>query len=203
MPLPQHVKLQLPVDIVEKIKKDSIMSDFESFVFSPDFQTVRLSIAGRAAALLGDPLLAYEIIRLGAVIDLADHEGQTPLLKATNALALCHISSAVESPCLSFAYAASGQSPRRAAPQETKRRNLLKRLHHVIKVLVEQHADVNCVVHGLSPLYGVCQACDWELVELLLRHGANPDAWAASAKAPASVFTTNQDKEKFRALRAK
>jgi hypothetical protein len=207
------------------------MSDLESAVYDPTVQAARGSIVVHSAnantgfrdgiddaastpqftflsiaVLHADPLLAYEIIRLGANVNLPDREGQTLLLKATSNFAIALANHAVEPPCFQMPTTKSAQRLRRAVNPEIKHHNLLERIRLIIKILVGQHADVNRASGGTTPLHSLCLTRDWELIELLLRHGANPFARGGpemGGKTPPDVFMTQRDKTRFRALLAK
>lgn len=47
------------------------------------------------------------------------------------------------------------------------------RLTSVARILIEQHADVNATVDGLSILELSCRWKDWETIALLLKHHAH------------------------------
>ncbi|KAF8844698.1 hypothetical protein BDN67DRAFT_1007867 [Paxillus ammoniavirescens] len=230
-PPPKCEKIQLPDNLVKSLKANTIMSDLESAAYDPTTQAGRGSIVVHRAnantglrdgiddaastpqftflsiaVLHADPLLAYEIIRLGANVNLPDREGQSPLLKAATNFAIALANHAVEPPRFQMPTTESAQRLRRAANPELKHHNLLERIRLIIKILIGQHADVNRASGGITPLHSLCLTQDWELIELLLRHGANPFARGGpemGEKTPPDVFMTQRDKTRFRALLAK
>ncbi|KAF9066083.1 hypothetical protein BDP27DRAFT_1057628 [Rhodocollybia butyracea] len=118
----------------------------------------------------GDPLFAFESIRLGALVNATNGRGQTPLLQC-----LERMYDLVE---LEKIIAFSPPSLRAAAGLDNL--TFLKaRMNRIALLLVEQHADVNATVKwqgkSVTPLYfATCVLRDFELARLLLTHGADP-----------------------------
>ncbi|KAJ7222681.1 hypothetical protein C8J57DRAFT_1392071 [Mycena rebaudengoi] len=139
----------LPTALVEKIKSDPMMVGFESAVFKQHAHEIRLEVrdqwgAPRApdaflirddtigfttdslrttlhiAAFQGDVLAVYELLYLGATPDVKDKSGITPI-------------------CFALAQLAMATAP-----------HAVSRLTCVIRILVEQHAELNSTV--LHPL---------------------------------------------------
>ncbi|KAH7916972.1 hypothetical protein BV22DRAFT_941908 [Leucogyrophana mollusca] len=151
--------------------------DNEVYVFpkpgsNPMSAPERASVLLYFAAALADPLLACEVIRLGADVD-QESEGVTPLQVAVSKMAWVY----TEVPCRPSSDAESLNGNKTQDDPDmlyfTEKQNLLKRFQHVATSFIEQHADVNRSKDGLTPLHGACQAHSWELIALLLRHGAD------------------------------
>ena len=98
------------------------------------------------AATLGDPLLACEMIRLGAEVDIVDRKGNTPLLLALQRLRSCQL-----------AVQMGLQIPSRTLSHRWTPASV-QRLAFIARILIEQHADVNRAVDGDTPLHYACQA---------------------------------------------
>jgi hypothetical protein len=78
-------------------------------------------------------------------------------------------------------------------------RTMPARLEYIACILIEQHADVNHAVNGISPLHLACRARNWNLIALLLEHGANPSP-APTTQYPAMLLSSSTDKTHFLAL---
>ncbi|KAJ8521551.1 hypothetical protein ONZ45_g1750 [Pleurotus djamor] len=103
----------------------------------------------------GDVILACEMIRLGSKIDVLDSKGRTPLLLGTIRLA-------------NLARRATTDRP----PSPSK--GPYPRILTILRILIEHLADVSYIFNRRTPLHYACDARDWELVALLINHGANP-----------------------------
>ncbi|KZT01523.1 uncharacterized protein LAESUDRAFT_459678 [Laetiporus sulphureus 93-53] len=83
-------------------------------------------------------------------------------------------------------------------PRAGKRDAVSRRVVRIATTLVEQHADVNVVMDGCSPLTYACQALQWPLIELLLLHGAR-----LPSRQPSGLFdglSSRSDSSRFAAL---
>ncbi|KAJ3926901.1 MAG: hypothetical protein NXY57DRAFT_904830, partial [Lentinula lateritia] len=114
-----------------------------------------------------DPLLAAEIIRLGALVDKINGRGQTPLLHTLERLG-----------DVDALYEQSRKSSSLMA-RLIRFDHWRARLKFIAILLIDQHADVNATVQWggrtVTPLFfaaGVAR--DFDLVAILLAHGANP-----------------------------
>ncbi|KAF8823978.1 hypothetical protein HHX47_DHR9000080 [Lentinula edodes] len=115
-----------------------------------------------------DPLLAAEIIRLGALVDKINGRGQTPLLHALERLG-----------DIDALYEQSRKSSSLMA-RLMRFDHWRARLKFIAILLIDQHADVNATVQWggrtVTPLFFAAGiARDFDLVAILLAHGANPD----------------------------
>ncbi|KAK7063879.1 hypothetical protein R3P38DRAFT_15964 [Favolaschia claudopus] len=112
-----------------------------------------------------DPALLCEMIRQGALIEKPNDKGQTPLLLALKRI--WDVSSLLRAHAI-FPLLQGDKA---------KTENALRRLRYIARTLVEQHADVNstitCDGKVVSSLHIACAARDWDLLALLLDHGAN------------------------------
>ena len=170
-------RLQL-LDIESSFSPDSFI--FESPISGhPDAEIPRTYL--QMACLIGDPLLLCEMIRTGAKIDQKDSKGITGLYMALESLCSSQMQMALHIPHM--------------MPFLSEMR---ARLEYVARVLVEQHADVNHAVDGITPLHLACKAGQWDLIELLLKHGANPSP--RSATHPATLLSLSSDRSRFSAL---
>ncbi|KDQ26769.1 hypothetical protein PLEOSDRAFT_168897 [Pleurotus ostreatus PC15] len=108
------------------------------------------------AVFNGDVILACEMIRLGAGIDIVDSRGNTPLMIGTIRLAEL--------------YRLHGPLTRSFVPSE----NPYPRIATIVRTLVEHLANANFTSNRRTPLHHACETHDWELITLLINHGANP-----------------------------
>ncbi|KAG6906511.1 hypothetical protein DXG01_013538 [Tephrocybe rancida] len=207
----------LPLELIAKITQDSTLSTKgPSAVFSQDFHAIRLKIVdcrkpetantiydisgcprkvSRAdqkvlmghihlAAEVGDPLTIYELIRLGCTADLQDGEGLTALI-----IVMGHIATIRLGTHLLLRTSST----------------MLARFKLIARILLDQHADVNHNFEGLTPLLFACRAADWEMIELLLKHGARPNldpssTGGASTRFHLELLHTPQDIVRFHSL---
>lgn len=155
------------------------------------------------AAMIGDVLLLCEMIRIGAIIDIQDRKGSTALSMVLESLVTCQAAIALGLP---------GPDPKTSGIKRLKklsvsdiRLSAVQRFTFIARTLIEQHADVNHTVNGLTPLHLACKAEDWDIIILLLQHGANPNPTAQSQKfpSPQSLLTTNNDRTRFSTLVSK
>lgn len=211
----------LPADFLQKLKAEPMMVDHESMIFSSEFQAVRLGIVDRhaedhhgpdtlgkvqmpagmnlpeaqdtalaqihIAVIDADPLHLCEMIRLGADMDKEDSKGHTPLWLATQVFASY----------LMFMRAGI-PFPGAGAPGSTP--SIVNRLKFIVQTLIEQHVNVNHAVEGMTPLHWTCQAQDWDLIALLLKHGARPSLPGSKLAPPVNLLPSARDKSRFRTL---
>ncbi|GBE87914.1 hypothetical protein SCP_1201390 [Sparassis crispa] len=111
------------------------------------------------AVARGDIPLTYECLRLGVGVDISDMCGRTPLLLATEMIA-----NTVESQ-------AAGRDGANNKAAETR-----ARLVRIATLLIEQHAELYVAQRGGGDsIFGYAfNTLQWPLIELLLRHGAQP-----------------------------
>ncbi|TFK48402.1 hypothetical protein OE88DRAFT_522281 [Heliocybe sulcata] len=142
----------------------------------------------RAAAQQGEPSLALEMIRLGACIDYPDTELTTPLV-----LGLTHlvVLTAVAAEC-------PAQLSRSEDYHRSKRRVI--RIAWVCKLIIEQHADVNKTDGDYAPLDLACKVEHWNLITLLLEHGANPERRGPDGLQAVNRLTATGSKTRFLGL---
>ncbi|EJD43857.1 hypothetical protein AURDEDRAFT_185421 [Auricularia subglabra TFB-10046 SS5] len=120
----------------------------------------------QVASCSGDLLLAYEMLRWGARTDVKDAYGDTPLATALQAQLLYHELTAQMAVKLGPQFVASTSSFMNRRPGA---------IAEIAKLLVKHHADVNIDTESGTPLFIACEVEDWELIELLLQHGADPE----------------------------
>jgi len=207
MPLPKA--LLVPQELLQRLQPQLHMIDnCPSIALEPEFHGERLQLLDpnsslsadnflisptgghpdleiphtylQTACLIGDPLLLCEMIRIGATIDMKDPKGITGLYMA------------LESLCTSkMALQVSGMIPLLT--------EMRRRLVYVTRVLIEQHADVNHTVNGMTPLHLACKAGQWDLITLLLKHGANPSPRSTTQPLPAMLLPSS-DRSRFSKL---
>ncbi|TDL24233.1 hypothetical protein BD410DRAFT_827242 [Rickenella mellea] len=131
-------------------------------ISNSDNQESFLHIASRQ----GDIPLAYEMIRLGASIDAKDTQGQTALFHALQMFSALTVQMEERPPHSKSENENPHLHPNRAA-----------RIKIVARLLIEQHADVNIALDRLTCLRMLFRprSKDWELIELLIAHGARDD----------------------------
>lgn len=187
------LKPQLPEKFVQELLARPGFSDPKSHIFLPEYQSTRFKMvtgsnptrmdmhadstlqlrdgdygfgetSRRNALHLGsvtaDPLLTCEIIRMGATIDYQDAQGYTALWLAARSL--------ITVAAMTWKGPADVTPPprKRPSPQFTKRTVF------IMRALTEQHANVNISCEGVTPLSFACLTRSWELITLLLEHGA-------------------------------
>jgi hypothetical protein len=216
--MPSH-KPQLPAQFVQKLLAMPTFSDINSFVFTQPFHEHRFKMVtgsnptkadlsaditvcleegnsigmgpneGRTylhlGSVVGDPLLVCEMIRLGATIDLQDARGATALWLATSYLEKSIDATKRRRHAQVMGYS---QTP---APDPTRR------IVYSIHTLIGQRANVNIVHDGLTPLHFACRAKNWDIITLLLEHGAIASLQSAS---PNTLFTNPKDRKHFETL---
>jgi hypothetical protein len=196
----------LPAEYVQKVLSNDLMGDFQSSVFSSSAHELRVAVrnwikplspdnyfglqdstAGFTKeakrthlhyhAVEGDVLSVSELITFGATPGMADSDGTTPLHLVGHEMAM------VKNPLVTVIKVdGSGL---------TNKRRLYARLAWVLRILVEQHANVNIMIGVDSLLNLACSWKDWDIISLLLKHGATPSPGSASR------FTFSTDKKRF------
>ncbi|KAK7034713.1 hypothetical protein VNI00_012120 [Paramarasmius palmivorus] len=196
-------------EVVDTVAPRSIDRNTDISRFPPSFRriTERLgSISSfqkgekktllHAAAIDGDLALAYEIIRMGIDIDRKDKNGCTALFHSlVDLMVLCQNLEEVNKLDLP-------QLARRAKsslPKTFDTEYLTKRIAsqtRIATLLIEQHADVNVGVFGVTPIIIAIESSRWGIVELLLRHGASlPQTSDAEDKPYPDHFVCNCGKK--------
>ena len=123
------------------------------------------------AAHDADVPLTYEIIRMGISINSKDKNGITALLLAVARLLALHDTlSIVNGP--NFALKLDTPESAREALKPDYINKMIESQAQIATLIIEQHADVNAGAFGFTPLSLAAAAGRWDLVELLLRHGA-------------------------------
>lgn len=212
----------IPDDLVEKLKADPKLDATKSMVTTKEWRRIRLSLVktdtgGNSpdgpvvlpedelgtsytledrktwlhyASEIGDPCVALEIIRLGATIDSRDNKGHTPLSRG---MMMASWSSLIVAD-------ANASTPWALCPDPVAAEKNIDRMRWVCRLLVEQHADVNVVVDDIAPLDYACLAKDWEAIELLLVHGAEPRRQDEDESPVGQLCSEGDDKERFHKL---
>ncbi|KAF7337584.1 hypothetical protein MSAN_02231700 [Mycena sanguinolenta] len=147
---------------------------------------------------LTDPPFACEAIRHGTPIDQKSGRGQTPLLHALERLrelrAVLKISNISIPSLQEFQYKA-----------RLANLNAIDRVRYIIRVLIAQHADVDSTGTWkggkvVSSLHFACAMGDWDLIALLLEHGAKSKPTPACADAEDFLMEAT-DKRRFRDMK--
>jgi hypothetical protein len=86
--------------------------------------------------------------------------------------------------------------------QQVDFRNAIAQCAWVARILVEQHADVDREVGGVSVLHLACQSANWETISLLLEHGATAPGATPDAQL-ISYFTSPAERKQLATLIAK
>jgi ankyrin repeat protein len=128
----------------------------------------------------GDVLALSELIGLGAIIDLADSNGHTSLHLATLEMVK------VKSPGVLIFSKACG-----AYMRATDKERFFHQLAWVLHILIEQHANINIMAGGDTLIDLTCKWKDWDIVTLLLKHGAT------TSLITSSLFRSSADKKHF------
>ncbi|EPQ56112.1 hypothetical protein GLOTRDRAFT_128069 [Gloeophyllum trabeum ATCC 11539] len=197
----------IPAEVLRKLRTDPLLDVDNTVITSAEWHAVRLALVANKpgdmstetivvlqgtspfqtpfraedgkkwlhyAAERGDPCCALEFIHLGATIDAKDSRGYTPLRLGMNIMLAG--SEVLEGRRCGVQWLAP-------TPDEDPRyaETMVHRVKWVCRLLIEQHADVNHTLASdtRSILDCACIARDWELIELLLRHGAEP--WKQTA----------------------
>lgn len=116
----------------------------------------------------GDVIAVAEFLYFGANPDLEDtFDGATPLW-----FILKKIATIAQHPGGPFIL--SVESLDDPAPVAILKEDELRRLAWIVRMLVEQHADVHKTIDNLSILRLAYDAQRWDLIVLLIKHGARP-----------------------------
>ncbi|KAG6905398.1 hypothetical protein DXG01_002991 [Tephrocybe rancida] len=212
----------LPLELIQKVTQDPALTrDSPSLVFSDRFHAMRLKVIDESTRdsanqifeirrvdggppaeassrpdrkiLKGhihmaaegdvDPLVVFEILRLGCNVDLKTGNGKTAFDIAFNNICVRR----------------RGLLP----PSES----LYARTELIARTLLEQHADVNHAVEGITALHLACGfgVVLWDWIELLLKHGAKPELDVPANAAhrippPIDLILSSRDKRRFRDL---
>lgn len=198
----------LPAEYIQNVLSNDIMQDFESSISNPDSHAFRISMRNWIKPLSpdspfafrdptqadgftqeakrtylhfhakeGDVLSVSEMLTFGATPNMEDSSGKTPLHLVAHEMIM------VKNPRITV-LKADGSGI-------TNKGRLYARLAWVLRILVEQHANVNIVIDDDSLLNLSCSWEDWDIITLLLKHGATPS--------PGSVyrFTSSTDQKRF------
>ncbi|KZP08608.1 hypothetical protein FIBSPDRAFT_901174 [Athelia psychrophila] len=209
MPKPTKPTPHLPAEFLRRMMADPMMADCKSMVFTEEFRAERWKIVDLSvhrgpdtvaglqlpespylngvktpemgqihiSAITADPLHLCEMIRLGTDMDLKDSEGHTPLLAAMRCLMVYN------------------EHPEMCSPL------WISRLRFIARTLIEQLVDVNITpTTGLSALHMACHVRDWEIIGLLLQHGAHAVVPGSSLRPAVDLLTLASDKKRFRKL---
>lgn len=143
-----------------------------------------------------DPPLACEMIRHGTLVEKANAKGQSPLLQALERIWDLH--------SVLRKATARGPVPESMLVYKKQIENAQSRIRYIAVVLIGQHANVNSTVNWqgkvVSSLHFACAIDDWDLVTLLLQHGAKPPI---SCVAMDIFLTSAAARRRFKALTAK
>lgn len=180
----------LPMKFVKEVQTSEVMRGYSSAAFEKDMHERRLSMrswtnphspdcglanknipgfspeANRTYLHLhaheGDVIALCELIGLGATVDYTGTAvGQTPLQVAFQEMSAMRI---LRTQMLRTVGAAGGKNME----------NSFNRLAWCARILIEQHADVNKTVNGVSLVDLSCDWNDWTTLTTLLKHGARP-----------------------------
>ena len=116
----------------------------------------------------GDVLSVSELITFGATPGMADTSGKTPLHLVGHEMLM------VKNPRI-VVVKADGSGL-------TNKKRQYARLAWVLRILVEQHADINIMIGNCSLLDLSCDWMDWDIITILLKHGAIPSSSASLFK---------------------
>ncbi|KAF8958573.1 hypothetical protein BDZ97DRAFT_1841390 [Flammula alnicola] len=141
------------------------------------------------AAMLGDILYLCETLYFGATADRADIDGFTPIFIALTEAAKIHKPGIIQILHYSGLPSASGMN----------REQIPACLSYIARTLIEQHIDVNQALHGIPLLQLACIAKDWDIVSLLLEHGA-VDCISTKRAVFRSTFPSLSDRTRFTQL---
>lgn len=204
-------KPQIPTNVLQRLKEDETLPYNDSIVFTEEFNLYRHTITAmqldpecdvptsftrerisrfeltqsqrnttmswlHLAVCTGDLPLAYEMIRLGTSMSTTDSLGRSPLYLG------CYL--------LSLLTRLRGVTSIQA----------ISRISRICVLLVEQHSDVN-EAHDISTLlYLACASRSWDLIQVLLAHGANTAPTLPRDRYPIAAFEMGDDKERYTSL---
>jgi len=214
---------QLPPDLVRSFENDTTCPPYRSIIFTIEFNIARHLMASgeegpemviesnfarcvrqtigvlpgapylvnksrwlHLAATTGDIPLFHEILRTGCHLEVTDEHGRTPLFAGCERLS---------------SLMRNGKLHTFPGIDRTRLRNDVKRIEKVCILLVEQHATLDTIIDGKTPLHLACATNSWDLIKVLLQHRADP----APASLPpsqhcVSLLRTSAEKERFKAL---
>lgn len=116
----------------------------------------------------GDVIAVAEFLYFGATPDLEDPtDGATPLWVVSKEIA--NITEHQNGPFINIVKSLTELTPVRMTKE-----NVLRRLGWIVRMLVEQHADVHKTANNLSILQLAYNAQRWDHIVLLIKHGARP-----------------------------
>jgi Ankyrin repeat len=118
-----------------------------------------------ASIYAADPPFACEIIRLGYPVSKLNANGYTSLITAFEQLDVLIVEEL---------FPGFGRVKVDVQKSRAQTRGAKKRVAFIIKVLIEQHTDLAVAKDGMTALHYACRQKNWDLVSLLLIHGANP-----------------------------
>ncbi|KZT52921.1 hypothetical protein CALCODRAFT_68617 [Calocera cornea HHB12733] len=156
-------------------------------IYFPGYKDVRPIL--HVCVPAGDYLMLCELLRLGADPRLVDERGDTVLLATLRHLVLHK--SMVKGRLHDLLGRLSDMLPDRAE------RTL--RLSAMARVLIEHHSDVSFRGRdGSTPLTLACSACDFDVIELLLKHGANSmEPLLTNFEGPGMHSVSLHDRERY------
>ncbi|TDL24193.1 hypothetical protein BD410DRAFT_112204 [Rickenella mellea] len=174
----------IPKDVLERLLALSIMKGVRSVALSDSFDAIRLKIISHGmgiddcpvggplrdgaqltllqiAAQTGDIPLAYDVIRLGASLDMKNSRGSTALHIAYEEYSRYQQACRISSNTVQSASDALSEC---------------LRCREIARVLVEQHATIDVVADDdplkETVLHAACMLRDWDFIQLLIHHGA-------------------------------
>src|SRR5258707_1299120 len=185
----------LPAEYVQDVLSNSMMVDFQSSIYNADAHQFRIDMRNWIRPLSpnspfylqdsadgftkganrtylhfhareGDVLSVSELITFGATPNMADRSGKTPLHLVGHEMLM------VKNPRITVVKADGSGI--------ISKKTQYARLAWVLRILVEQHADVNVMIGENSLLDLSCSWMDWDVISLLLKHGAIPSPGSAS-----------------------
>src|ERR1700722_8669128 len=189
----------LPVQFIQQVRSDPCMINFQSSVYEEAAHKERLEMRNwecplspdhplafrdssfgftvearrtplHLSSMLGDVLAVSEYLRMGATADQADIAGITPLYLVLSVM--------VPLTSVIILSRAAGGRDRKLLDQE----RALARLVWTARILIEQHADVNTTIDNIPLINLACGSQNWDIISLLLTHGANPSPGLESLK---------------------
>ncbi|KAF5368928.1 hypothetical protein D9758_002889 [Tetrapyrgos nigripes] len=146
--------------------RSELLSSLQNF--RPGAKKTFLHVALKNA----DIPLAYEIIRMGIIIDIQDNDGITPLFFALGQLLSLHsVHKAVTHPSFVKPTLRNSTKDIQTAlhPDYVKIRK--EKIAKITTLLIEQHANLDIGAFGYTPLSLAALAQQWDIVKLMLLHG--------------------------------
>ncbi|KAJ7025353.1 hypothetical protein C8F04DRAFT_1010003 [Mycena alexandri] len=144
-----------------------------------------------------DPPLACEMIRQGTLLEKVNANGQTALLQAMQRISELW---------LVLKKHGNLPMPREIQTYKAQIENALKRIRYIVVMLIGQHADVNATLKWqgqlVSTLHFACAIDDWDLVTVLLEHGARSKPTLSCVDAE-TLLPTAAAKRRLTALKEK